>query len=156
MQQLLRITVTVHLIDITAYRLGPDHRPGSVGALVTGPVSISVWRRLFRHQLPGWRHRARCSRRNCERQPRTPARRTIGRIEIAICPQAQKALQASHREDISDLRTGAENARPEATQNRTLTGIVGDLLISVSGKADENLLREKMRRTPVEVEIDTA
>jgi hypothetical protein len=77
----------------------------------------------------------------------------IGRIELAIAPQAEKALHVSHREVISDLRTDTESARPEALQDRVLAGIVSDLPIGISGNADKKLFGEEVRRAPVEVEI---
>src|SRR6478609_6575304 len=98
--------------------------------------------------------RLRSGRRNRERQPGAPARRAVGGIEIAVSSQAQKTLHVSQGEDISDLRTDPENTRPEPAKDRVLTGVIGDLLIGISGNADENPLRDEVRGAPVEVEID--
>jgi hypothetical protein len=68
------------------------------------------------------------------------ARRAVGGIEFAVTREAQKALHVVHRESISDLWTDPENARPEATQNRVMTKVVGNLLIGISNEADEHLL----------------
>jgi hypothetical protein len=54
------------------------------------------------------------------------------------------------------LRTDTENPRPEASKNRGATDVVGDLLISIADKTDKDLLREKFRRTPIEMKIDAA
>jgi hypothetical protein len=94
-------------------------------------------------------------RRNRECQPSAPARRAVLCSKIAVCSQAQKALHVSQGESISDLRTDAENARPESAKDRVLAGVVSDLLIGIPGKADEDLLGNKMRGAPVEVEIDS-
>ena len=102
------------------------------------------------------RYGGRRGRGNGERQPGIPSRRTVGCTEFAISPQAKGALHVSDREAVSDLRTDTENARPEATEDRVLAGIVGDLLVGVSGNADEKLLGEKVRCAPVEVEINAA
>jgi hypothetical protein len=111
---------------------------------------------LLRHQMPGWRHGAfRRSRRDRERQPCVPARWTIGRIEFAVAFQVQISLHVSDRENISDLRTDAEHAGLHSAQDRELTEIVGDLLIRIADQADEDLLREKLRGAPVEVEINS-
>jgi hypothetical protein len=93
-------------------------------------------------------------RRNGECQPGAPARRPVSSIEIAIGSQAEETLHVAQGKDVSNLRTDAKNTRPESAEKRVLTGIVGDLLIRISGYADENLLRDEMRSTPVEVEID--
>ena len=54
--------------------------------------------------------------------------------------QVQISLHVSDREQISDLRSNAEHPRPEAAEKRVLAGIVGDLLIHIADKADEDLL----------------
>lgn len=110
---------------------------------------------LLGHDPPRWRHGAGgCHWRDRERQPRIPSRRPIGRIEFAIPFQVQISLHVSHREQISDLRADTDNARPKSTQGRVLAKIVGDLLVRISDKADENLFREKLRSTPIDVKID--
>ncbi len=112
---------------------------------------------LLRHHPPrqrdstGGRHW-----RNRERQPGIPARRPVGRIEFAVSFQVEIALHVSDREQESDLRTDADDARLESTQDRALSEVVGDLLVSISHKADKDLLGEKLGRTPVEMEIDAA
>jgi hypothetical protein len=78
--------------------------------------------------MPGGRYGGGFGWGNGEGQPSVPAMGPIGRIELAIAPQAEKALHVSHREVISDLRTDTESALPEAPQ-------------------------EEVRRVPVEVEI---
>src|SRR5690348_16962707 len=116
-----------------------------------------AWQRLFRDKPLGrLRLTGRRGRRNRKCQPSAPSRGPVGRIEIAVGPQTQESLHAAQGEIVSNLRTNAENARPEAAQNRVLTGVVGDLLIGISGDADEKLLGEEMRGAPVEVKIDTA
>ena len=57
--------------------------------------------------------------------------RPVGRVELAISPQTQRALHVSDRKAVSNLRTDTKNARSEAAQNRVLTGIVSDLLIGI-------------------------
>src|SRR5882724_8036755 len=101
-----------------------------------------------------WLRRSGFGRRNRKREPGAPARGAIGRIEIAVASQAEKTLHVSQWERIADLRADPENARPESAKDRVLAGVIGDLLIRVSGNADENLLRDEMRGAPVEVEID--
>jgi len=82
--------------------------------------------------------------------------RTVCRIELAITPEAQKALHATDGKEISDLRADAENARPEAAESRVLTGIIRDLLIGITGDTDVKLFGQEMRCAPIEVEIDAA
>ena len=60
------------------------------------------------------------------------------------------------REDISELRTDAENARAEAAEHRRLAEVVGDLLVGIADEADEDLLGQELRHAPVEMEIDAA
>src|SRR6202453_3152855 len=103
-----------------------------------------------------WRGLRRGGLRNRERQPGIPARGTVDGVELAIGPQAQKAFQVSHRENISDLRTGTEHACSEPAQNRALAAVIGNLLKGITGHADEKLLREEVRGAPVEMEIDAA
>jgi hypothetical protein len=57
---------------------------------------------------------------------------------------------------LSDLWAHSENTRSETTKNRTSTGIVRDLLISISNEADEDLFREKLRGAPIEMKINAA
>src|SRR5690349_5369472 len=103
---------------------------------------------LHRLRLTGRR-----GRRNRKCQPSAPARGPIGRIEIAVGPQTQESLHAAHRKIVSNLRTNAENARPEAAENPVLTGVIGNLLIGISGTANKKLLGQEMRGAPVEVKI---
>jgi hypothetical protein len=63
---------------------------------------------LFRDQTLGRRSRARRFRRNRKCQPAVPALRTIGRIEFAISSEAQKALHAADRKQISNLRADTQ------------------------------------------------
>lgn len=97
----------------------------------------------------GRRHRAGGGGlRDRERQPRVPAGWAIGCIEFAISLQAQKCLIVPNRENKSNLRADAENARAEAAENGRLTEVVGDLLIGMADEADEDLLRQELRDTP--------
>src|SRR5260370_21608001 len=112
---------------------------------------------LLRHHVPRWRNgRFRRFLRNRERQPGIPARRPICRIELAISLQVQVPLHVFDRENIAELRTYAENPRPEASKNRVPADVVRDLLIGIADKTDKDLLREKLRRTPIQMEIDAA
>ena len=65
-------------------------------------------------------------------------------------------LHVADREDIADLWTHPENTRSETTKTGVSASIVRDLLIGISNEAYENLLRKKLRRAPVKMEIDTA
>ena len=53
-----------------------------------------------------------------------------------------------------DLRPDAEHARTESAELGMLTKVVGDLLISISDEADENLLGEELRHPPIDMEVD--
>src|ERR1700730_5200783 len=111
---------------------------------------------LLRHQSPRRRDSAgRRHRRDRERQPRIPSRRPVGLIEFAVSFQIEITLHVADREQVSDLRTDADHSRPESTQDGVLSEVVSDLLIHVSHQADKDLLREKLRSTPVDVKIDT-
>lgn len=128
----------------------PALRPMSCFAVDEQPVGTNLRARrrparrtiahLFRHQMLCRRYRSGRGRRDRECQPPIPARRAVGGIEFVVTREAQKALHVVHRESISDLWTDPENARPEATQNRVLTKVVGNLLIGISNEADEHLL----------------
>ena len=48
----------------------------------------------------------------------------------------------------------AEDARFESVEERCRANIVSDLLVGISDHADEELLGQKVRRTPVEMEVD--
>src|ERR1700687_4538155 len=120
------------------------------------PSETSARASLFHNQMLRGRYRRRRGRGDSERQPGIPSGRTVGCTEFAVSPQAKGALHVSDREAVSALRTGAETALREATEDRVLAGIVGDLLVGVSGNADEKLLGEVVRCAPVEVEIDAA
>ena len=112
---------------------------------------------LLCHQLPGWRH---CAFRRCrpdrECQPGVPARWPVGRVEFTVSFQIQIPLHVSNRENVTDLRADPEHPRSEASKNRAPAGIVRNLLIGISDETDKELLREKLRCTPVKMEIDTA
>src|SRR5207245_2397515 len=66
------------------------------------------------------------------------------------------SLHAADGKKIAELRTDAENSRPESAKGWQSAGIVGDLLIGIADQTYEDLLREKFRRAPIEVEIDAA
>src|SRR5579862_5861102 len=83
-----------------------------------------------------------------------PARWPVRRIEFAVGFDIQISLHVSDREEISDLRADTDDSRPETAQDRTLAKIVGDLLIEIANQANEDLFREKLRRAPVEMEIN--
>src|ERR1700726_2288599 len=102
----------------------------------------------------GWRHRSGCGLRNRERQPGVPAGRSVGGVELTICLQAQKCLIVPNQENISNLRSDAENARAEAAEDGRLTEVISDLLIGIADEADKDLLRHELRHAPVEMEID--
>ena len=88
----------------------------------------------------GWGNRALWSRwRNREREPGIPARRPVRRIELTKALQVQISLHLSDREKISDLGTDAEHVRLEAAEDRVTSGIVSNLLIGISNKANEDL-----------------
>src|SRR6267143_6844100 len=128
--------------------------PGRDGG---GCRATSLGRSLLSYHMLGRRHRAGGGGlRDRERQPRVPAGRAIGRIEFAISFQAQKCLIVPNRENISNLRANAENARAEAAESGRLTEVVCDLLIGIADEADEDLLRQELRHAPVEMEIDAA
>jgi hypothetical protein len=73
-----------------------------------------------------------------------------------ICFQVQVSLHIAHRKDVSNLRPNSQNARLESAEDRVLPAVVRDLLVRVSDKADENLLREKLGGAPIKVKINAA
>src|SRR5690348_15751565 len=94
---------------------------------------------LLRHPGPGSGAHGRL-RRNRKRQPRIPARGPICRIEFPVSLQVQVTLQtAAEWKNISDLRAHTEDARPEASEYRSSAPIIGDLLIGVTDKTNEDL-----------------
>src|SRR5882757_3018553 len=96
-------------------------------------------------------NRGRYSLRNRERQPRIPAVGPVVGIKLGISLQAEKCLFLSNLENISELRTDAENARAETAENSRLTEIFGDLLVGIADEPDKDLLRQELRHAPVEM-----
>lgn len=91
-------------------------------------------------------------RRNCERYPGIPAGWPIGRIKFAVGVDVQISLHVAYGKDVAPLGTHPDNPRSEAAEKGTATGVIGDLLIGVSNKSDEGLLRKKLGGAPVEME----
>ena len=109
------------------------------------------------HPVWGLRNGALGRRRgNSERQPGIPAVRPIFCIKFPVSFYVQVPLHVSDGENISELRADAEDPRPEASKDRVSADVVGDLLIGIADKTNENLLREKLRHPPIEMEIDAA
>src|SRR6266404_4852466 len=52
------------------------------------------------------------------------------------------------------MGTNAEYARFESVEERCRANIVSDLLVGISDHADKELFGQKVRRTPVEMEVD--
>jgi hypothetical protein len=105
--------------------------------------------------MPGRCCIRRCGRGNRECQPRIPTGRPIRRIELPVCLQVQISLHVANGKDIPELRDHSENAGFEAAEQGASANVVGDLLVGVSDDAYEGLFRKKLRRAPVEMEIDT-
>jgi len=54
----------------------------------------------------------------------------------------------------SRVGTNAENARFESVEERCCANIVSDLLVGISDHADKELFGQKVRCTPVKMEVD--
>jgi len=64
------------------------------------------------------------------------------------------SLLVANREQIAELRAKAENARFESVEERCCANIVSDLLVGISDHADKELFGQKVRCTPVKMEVD--
>lgn len=102
----------------------------------------------------GYRGRRRL--RDREGEPRVPAGRSVLGGEFAISFQPEKRVVIADLEDVSQLRTYAEDARAESAKCRGLAEVVGELLVGVTDEADKELLRQETRDAPIEVEINAA
>src|ERR1700722_1997368 len=54
------------------------------------------------------------------------------------------------------MRAHSKNTRSETAKKRASTNIVRDLLICISNKTYEDLLREKLRGAPIEMKVNAA
>ena len=85
------------------------------------------------------------------RSPRRPSFRSVFRGKFLVTLEVQISLLVSDREQIAELGTNAENARFESVEERRCANIVSNLLVGISDHADEELLGQKVRCTPVKV-----
>src|SRR5262249_15940059 len=97
----------------------------------------------------------RC-RRQRECHPKIKAVRPVVVGELAVALEVQVALHVSHRKQGSKSRTDADDARFKRTQKRPATAVRCYLLVNVSNGADKHLLGQKLRRSPIEMEINAA
>src|SRR5215471_13846610 len=95
----------------------------------------------------------RC-RRQRECHPKIKAVRPVVVGELAVALEVQVALHVSDRKQGSQLRTDADDARFKRTQDRRAAAVRCYLLVNVSNGADKHLLGQKLRRSPIEMEIN--
>src|SRR6266446_800149 len=88
------------------------------------------------------------------RSPRRPSFRSVFRGKFLVTLEVQISLLVSDREQIAELGTNAENARFKSVEERCRANIVSDLLVGISDHADKELFGQKVRCTPVEMEVD--
>src|SRR5450432_3331095 len=94
--------------------------------------------------------------RNCECKTCIPALGPVLGAKLKIRLHAKEALLSSHRENVSQLGTSREHPRLKRTDSVAGPAISGELLVGIPDEADKELLGQKLRRTPVQVEINTA
>jgi hypothetical protein len=80
--------------------------------------------------------------------------RAIVGVELAVALEVQVSLRISERKDISDLRADANDPRHEGTDMITAAAVAGELVIHIANRTDKPLLGEKLRRAPIEMEVD--
>src|SRR5215472_15681132 len=104
----------------------------------------------------GLRLRGGRRRRQRECHPKIKAVRPVAVGELAIAFEVQVALHVSDRKQVSQLRTDADDERFKRTQKRPATAVRCYLVVNVSNGADKYLLGQKLRRSPIEMEINAA
>src|SRR5437016_4882906 len=94
--------------------------------------------------------------RNCEGKPGIPTLGPVFGAKLKIGLHAQKALLASNRENVSQLRTDREHPRVERTEPIAGAAVTSNLVIGISNKANKELLGQELRCPPVQMEINAA
>src|SRR5207342_2224553 len=98
--------------------------------------------------------RCRCGIRDGEGHPHVPAFRPVFCSEFPVALEIQISLLVSNRKQIAELGAKAEDARFESVEEWSRADIVSDLLVGVADHADEELFGQKVRCTPVKMEVD--
>ena len=80
--------------------------------------------------------------------------RAVVGVELAVALEVQVSLRISERKDVSDLRADSDNAGFEGADVIAAATVAGELVIHIADRTDEHLLGEKLRRAPIEMEID--
>src|SRR5262245_2187234 len=119
---------------------------------ICGPAA-----RLFRDHPP--RRGRRCAggrRRNGECEPSVPAIGTVLRGEFLVAFDVNVALPFfADWEQISELWPNANNLRLEAAHPVAGATIATNFFVNIAHDADRKLLRQKLRRGPIKVPVNT-
>src|SRR5262249_48177399 len=113
-----------------------------------GTTHLLRYRRYFRRGLAWRRGRDR------ESKPRVPALGPVLRREFPVALQVEITLKISHREQVSELRADAGDARLEVAQDRGNADVGGEVVIPIADAADLKLLGDELRGAPVDMHAD--
>ena len=91
---------------------------------------------------------------NCE--PRVPTMRSILSIDFPVALDVDVGLNCAQWDDVAELRSDAYDPRLEAADAIAAAAVAPDLIINVANHPYLELLRQKLRRAPVEVHINAA
>src|SRR4051812_43624743 len=104
-----------------------------------------------------WRGAWRRSRiRDCEGEPCIPTLRPILGSKLAVRLQTEESLLSGDWENIPQLRPGGEDSGLECTNPVASAAVRADLVVGIPDKANKELLRQKLRGTPIQMEINSA
>ena len=79
--------------------------------------------------------------------------RSVGVVEFLVSLQVQVALNARDRKYKPNLRTDTDDAGFERAQLRGAAPVCGELIVDVPDDTNLQLLGQKLRCGPIEVEI---
>src|SRR6516165_3935285 len=73
-----------------------------------------------------------------------------------IRPDVHVSLELAHGDGVTELPTGARNARLKATDPIAGPAIAARLIVEIAHQADLELLGQEPRRAPVQMDVDAA
>ena len=75
-------------------------------------------------------------------------------IKFTVSLEVQITLVITDWEYVAELRANADDARQEGAHVVAAATVTRELIVDIAHRADEQLLCEKLRCTPIEVEVE--